>query len=86
MKNIAVILTAAAVLALAPRAGYAQSGGRFTVGGTIDYARITDDESFLGSGISGAGNLGWRLTDRTSLEIEAGRTRHVRHRAAQGWG
>lgn len=78
MKNIAIILIAIATLALAPRAGYAQSTGRFTVGGTIDYARMTDDESFLGDGFGGAGSVGWRITDRTALEIEAGRTRHVR--------
>ena len=40
--------------------------------------RITDDESFLGSGIGASGSVGWRFTDATSLEIEAGRTRHRR--------
>jgi hypothetical protein len=56
----------------------AQSPGRLGVAGTIEYARITDDESLLGSGIGGAGSARWRLTDSTGLEFEAGLTRHVR--------
>ena len=78
MKGTAVIAAAVVTIALLPRAGYAQDAARLSVGGTIEYARITDDESFLGAGIGGAANVGWRLTDATAVEIEAGRTRHVR--------
>lgn len=77
MKSI-VTIAAIATIALTARGGYAQPSPRFSVGGTLEYARITDDESFLGAGIGGAGHVGWWMTDATALEIEAGRTRHVR--------
>ena len=73
--GIAAVLIA---LALVPGIARAQSASRFAFAGTLDYTRITDDESFLGSGIGGAGTLGWRLTEATSLEVEVGQTRHVR--------
>ena len=66
-------------IALIPEAGDAQTPWRWAVAGTLDYARITDDESFLGSGLGGAATLGWRLTGATGLEVEVGRTRHVRN-------
>jgi hypothetical protein len=69
---------AVAVIGLIPTTARAQSNSRFTIGGVVDYARITDDESFLGSGVGAAGSFGWRFTDATSLEVEVGRTRHVR--------
>lgn len=79
MKKVTPRLAAAiAAMALIPGAASAQTPGRWSVAGTLDYARITDDESFLGSGVGAAGTLGWRLSDRTSLELEVGRTRHVR--------
>jgi hypothetical protein len=56
----------------------AQPSGRIGIAGTIDYARMTDDESLLGSGIGAAGSLQWRLSEATGLEVEVGRTRHVR--------
>lgn len=78
MKRIAVTAAAIAAIALAPRPGHAQSAGRFSGGGTIEYARITEDDGFLGAGFGGAGHAGWWLTDATALEIEVGRTRHIR--------
>lgn len=71
-------IAAAVTLALVPRPALAQSSGRLLAAGTIEYGRITDDESFLGSGIGASGTVGWRLTEATSLEVEAGRTRHRR--------
>jgi hypothetical protein len=78
VKNIAVVAVAVVTLCLVPRAGSAQPNRRLLAGGSIEYARITDDESFLGSGLGAAGTVGWRFTDATSLEVEAGRTRHRR--------
>jgi len=72
------VAAAIAAIVLIPAAAQAQTAGRFSVAGTLDYARITDDESFLGSGLGAAGTFGWRVTDATALEIEVGRTRHVR--------
>ena len=78
MKNIIGIAAAVVTVALVPRAGFAQSSGRLVAAGAIGYERMTDDESFLGSGIGASGTVGWRLTEATSLEVEAGRTRHRR--------
>lgn len=73
------IAAAIAAIALIPAAAQAQPApGRFSVGGTLDYSRITGEESFLGSGLGAAGTFGWRFTDATALEVEVGRTRHVR--------
>lgn len=78
MNSRTGIAAALIAFALVPGVARAQTGSRFAFAGTLDYARIMDDDSFLGSGIGAAGTLGWRLTDATSLEIEVGRTRHVR--------
>jgi hypothetical protein len=78
VKNITGIAAAVVTLALVPRPGFAQSSGRLLAAGAVGYERITDDESFLGSGIGASGSVGWRFTDATSLEVEAGRTRHRR--------
>ena len=77
MKTIAFLAALAAITAV-PHSASAQPAGRFSAAGTIEYARITDDESFLGRGAGVAGNAAWWLTGATALEIEAGRTRHVR--------
>ena len=78
MKTRTGIAAALIALALIPRAAHAQTGGRLAVAGTLDYTRITEDDGFLGSGVGGAGTLGFRLTDATAVEVEVGRTRHVR--------
>ncbi|HET7696042.1 MAG TPA: hypothetical protein VFK57_10070 [Vicinamibacterales bacterium] len=78
MERFAGIAAALAVVAACSSPAYAQPAGRFSVAGTVDYTRITDDESLLGSGIGAGGALGWRLTDATGVEIEVSRTRHVR--------
>lgn len=56
----------------------AQDARKLSITGAIDYTRITDDESFLGAGLGGAGGIQWRLTDATAVEVEIGRARHVR--------
>ena len=78
MNRIAIIAAAIAAVTLVPGVGYAQSAGRFSVGAALEYARITEDDGYLGAGFGGAGHVGWWMTDATALEIEAGRTRHVR--------
>jgi hypothetical protein len=78
VKRIGIVLSAIGVVLAASRPASAQSPGRLGVAGTIEYARMTDDESFLGDGIGGAASVRWRFTEATALEVEAGRTRHVR--------
>ena len=78
MKNILGIAAAIVTITLVPSPGFGQTSGRLLAAGSIDYERITDDESFLGSGLGASGSVGWRFTDATSLEVEAGRTRHRR--------
>jgi len=77
VKRIGIVLIVIGVVAMS-RSASAQAPGRVGVAGTIDYARMTDDESFLGGGIGGAGSVQWRFTEATGLEVEVGRTRHVR--------
>jgi len=74
-------ILAAATFILLPvlsSAAWAQPPGRLTVTGTIEHARITDDDSFLGSGFGGGGGIQWRLTDATAIELEIGREHHRR--------
>lgn len=78
MTKIGFIFSVVGVAAAMSGTASAQEPGRIGVAGTIDYTRITDDESFLGSGIGAAGSVRWRLTDATGLEVEVGRARHVR--------
>jgi hypothetical protein len=74
-----IVSAASFLLLLAPSsAAWAQPAGRLTVTGTIEHARITDDESFLGSGLGGGGGVQWRLTDATAIELEIGREHHRR--------
>lgn len=78
MKWTGFVLGAIGVVAVMPAMAGAQPTGRIGLAGTIDYARMTDDESLLGSGIGAAGSVRWRITGATGLEVEVGRTRHVR--------
>lgn len=78
MKQIGIALCVIGVVAAMSRTASAQPPGRIGVAGTIDYARMTDDESLLGDGIGGAASVRWRFTEDTALEVEAGRSRHVR--------
>lgn len=78
MKVSGRLAIAFVTLALVPRPALAQPAGRLLAAGTIEYARMTDDESLLGSGVGVAGSVGWRFTGATSLEVEVGRTRHRR--------
>jgi hypothetical protein len=56
----------------------AQTVGRLSIVGTIEYARITEDDGFLGAGAGVAGGVQLQLTDRTSLAVEVGTERHGR--------
>jgi hypothetical protein len=72
------ILGAACMAGLAfASAAFAQSS-RLSVVGGVDYARITEDDGYLGAGLGAAGGLQLHLTEATGLEIEVGRRRHVR--------
>jgi hypothetical protein len=66
------------MLAVVPPPTVSAQSRPIGVTGGLDFARMTDDESFLGSGMGLSGGIQWRLTRATALEIEAGRERHVR--------
>jgi hypothetical protein len=76
--RIGAIVAVGTFVALGSSIARAQESRHLTVAGAMEYTRITDDESFLGAGLGAAGALGWRFTDATSLEVEVGRTHHVR--------
>lgn len=78
MKRIGIVLSVIGVVAGLSGTASAQAPGRVGLAGTIDYARMTDDESFLGDGLGGAASVRWRFTEATALEVEVGRTRHRR--------
>ena len=78
MKRIGIILGVIAVVVAISRPANAQSSGRLGFAGSIDYSRITDDESLLGDGLGGAASVLWRFTEATGLEVEVGLTHHVR--------
>ena len=77
MKRIGLVLAMTLGMLAMARAGSAQQPG-LTLGGAVDYMRLTEDESFLGAGVGASGSVGWRLTEATGIEVEVGRTRHVR--------
>lgn len=78
MKRTCSLLSAMAIVLGFSGLASAQSPGRLGAGGAIEYARMTEDEGLLGSGVGAAGSVQWRLTEATGLEIEVGRSRHVR--------
>ena len=77
MNGLMRLAPALFVLLAAP-AAWAQSRPGPSIVGEIEYARITEDDAFLGSGIGGGGGLRFHLTDATSLGIDISRTHHVR--------
>jgi len=77
VKRIGVVLVMTLGMLAMPRPGSAQPP-RWMLAGAIDYTRLTEDESFLGAGVGASGSVGWRLTEATGIEVEAGLTRHVR--------
>ena len=78
MNRFEVLVAACAMFLAVPQALFAQSNGRVSVMGSIEYASITEDDGYLGAGVGGAGGLQLHLTNATSLEIEIGREHHVR--------
>lgn len=78
MSRLGALAAAGALLLATPRVLPAQPGGRVSIVGSVEYARITEDDGFLGAGIGGAAGVQLHLTDATSLELEIGRERHVR--------
>ena len=73
----AVIVASLGLLLLASPLS-AQTVGRLSIVGTIEYARITEDDGFLGAGAGAAGGVQLQLTDGTSVALEMGAERHVR--------
>jgi hypothetical protein len=73
---LTVLGLALLVLAL-PGVALAQ-GGRWRAAGAIEFAHITEDDGFLGSGPGGSGAVEARLTDATSVGVEVGVMRHIR--------
>jgi hypothetical protein len=71
-------LAAAFVILAAPAAALAQSRPGPSIVGEIEYARITEDDGYLGAGIGGGGGVRFHLTDATSVGVEVSRSHHVR--------
>jgi hypothetical protein len=78
MNRVGALASAFAIVLALPQALLAQPNGRVSVVGTIEHARITEDDGYLGAGFGGAGGLQFHLTDATSVEIEIGQEKHVR--------
>jgi len=78
MSRMSVLALACVASLAVTHTVLAQPSGRLSATGTIEYARITEDDGYLGAGFGGAGGLQFRLTDATSVELEVGRERHVR--------
>lgn len=77
-RAMCLTLLCAAVLLLAlPRVSFAQDG-RWRVAGAVEFAHITEDDGFLGSGPGGSGAIEARLTDATSVGVEVGVIHHIR--------
>lgn len=76
-KTGTALLCAAIVTLALPRVSLAQDG-RLRVAGAVEFARITEDDGFLGSGPGGSGAVEIRLTDLTSVGVEVSTLRHVR--------
>jgi hypothetical protein len=66
-----------AMLTAAP-ASFAQSRAPVSIVGGGEYAHITEDEGFLGAGPGAIVGAQWHMTERTALEVEVTRARHVR--------
>lgn len=69
---------AALALLAAPAGVYAQSVTKTSFVGSVEYARITEDDGVLGSGLGGGGGIQIELTEATALGVEISRTHHVR--------
>jgi hypothetical protein len=68
----------ALLLALMTSPTFAQSRPPISVVGGLDYARITEDEGFLGAGFGAILGAQFHLTRSTAVEVEVTRDRHVR--------
>jgi hypothetical protein len=71
------IVWAALLSLVLPAVSLAQDG-RWRAGGTVEFAHITEDDGFLGSGPGVSGAVEVRLTDATAVGLEIGAMHHVR--------
>jgi hypothetical protein len=78
MTRAGALAFAFVIVLATPQALLSQPSGRVSVVGATEYARITEDDGYLGAGFGGAGGLQFHLTKATSVEIEIGRERHIR--------
>jgi len=80
MNRVLLIMTALVILFIGgqPSTVSAQSDGRLSVVGAVEYARITEDDAYLGAGFGAMGGLRYHLTEATSVGVEVSREHHVR--------
>jgi hypothetical protein len=71
------IVCAALLSLVLPAVSFAQDG-RWRAAGAVEYAHITEDDGFLGSGPGVSGAVEVRLTGATAVGLEVGAMRHVR--------
>lgn len=76
--NPVVLMVGALLIGGLPSALAAQPGGSVSIVGAIEHARITEDDSYLGSGFGGMGGVRYHLTKATSVGVEISQERHVR--------
>ena len=77
MHRVALIVTTL-IIGGQPSTLSAQSHGRLSIVGAIEYARITEDDAYLGAGFGAMGGLQLHLTEATTVGVEISRERHVR--------
>jgi hypothetical protein len=66
------------VLLSLPAAALAQSRRGPVAVADVEYARITEDDGYLGAGVGAGGGVQFHLTGATSVGVEIARTHHVR--------
>jgi hypothetical protein len=74
IPELAVVLL---ILVSGATASFAQDGP-WRVTGSAEYARITEDDGFLGAGPGVSGGVEFALTDATTIGVDGGMTRHIR--------
>jgi hypothetical protein len=77
-KWVRWLVVGAALLTLAPPAKSLAQDGRWRAAGAVEYAHITEDDGFLGSGPGVSGTVEFRLTRGTAVGVELGAMHHIR--------
>jgi hypothetical protein len=77
-KRIGRLVVGAVLLTLVLPAETRAQDGRWRAAGAVEYAHITEDDGFLGSGPGVSGTVEFRLTGATDVGLEVGAMHHIR--------